>query len=242
MKKLIIGIVAILGLAGCNNGEEYSAKQNNVDIAKVESKNNGAQSHDEHSHGENANGSMDIVPTEVFNDINDLAEGAPVVIVGQIKTDSKSFEYSSAIFFESQVQVKDIYRDSQGELKKNGTITLLQNDIDEVDPIVKKGEKVLLFLTKYEGPVIEDAYRVVGLYQGHFKVNKDGKLVTVGNQNPHQVKGVNQFELSSLDSILENNPYVPEEFDPMTDKEIEEENAKERELEEQYKNNKDSTH
>lgn len=134
--------------------------------------------------------------------------------------------------------IEDINLYNEGTLTKNGTITLLQNDIYEVDPTVKKGEKVLLFLKKYEGPVIENAYRIVGLYQGHFKVNNEGNLVTVGNKNPHQINNINQFELNSLDKIVENNPYVPEESVRKTDEEIEAENEKERQLQEEfYKNN-----
>lgn len=237
MKKLIIGIVAVLGLTGCNNAGEYLDKQNNVDVPKSEIEKNSSVSQGE----ENTQGSLDIIPTDVFNTINELAESSPVVVVGQIKNNGKPFEYSSATFFEFQVQVKSIYRDTEGVLTKNGTITLLQNDIDEVDPLVKKGEKVLLFLTKYEGPVIENAYRIVGLYQGHFKIDNSGNLITVGNKNPHKIEKTTIPKLSSLDKVLENNPYVPEELTPMTDEEIEAGNENEKRLlEELNKNDKNN--
>lgn len=228
MKKLMIGITvtAVMGLAGCNTPGNYFGEQKNVSGTKsnVETSNSlsqgEAQSHD----------SLDIVPTEMFKNIEELAKHSPIVIVGQIKSDSKSFEYSSATFFESQIQVKNIYRDTKANLTKNQNITLLQNDINEVDPIVKKGEKVLLFLKKYDGPVIKNAYRIVGLYQGHFKVDNSGKLVTVGNSNEHKLDTKTVPNLNSLDEALDINPYIPEENVQMSDEEIQKLNENEQQL------------
>ena len=62
------------------------------------------------------------------------------------------------------------------DLEKGDTITLLQTYVEE-DPIVEKNDEVLLYLKKYDGPVIKDAYRIVGLMQGHFKLDKDGKYL-----------------------------------------------------------------
>jgi len=228
MKKLMIGITvtAVMGLAGCNTPGNYFGEQKNVSGTKsnVETSNSlsqgEARSHD----------SLDIVPTEMFKNIEELAKHSPIVIVGQIKSDSKSFEYSSATFFESQIQVKNIYRDTKANLTKNQNITLLQNDINEVDPIVKKGEKVLLFLKKYDGPVIKNAYRIVGLYQGHFKVDNSGKLVTVGNSNEHKLDTKTVPNLNSLDEALDINPYIPEENVQMSDEEIQKLNENEQQL------------
>jgi len=228
MKKLMIGITvtAVMGLAGCNTPSNYFGEQKNVSGTKsnVETSNSLSQG-EAHSHD-----SLDIVPTEMFKNIEELAKHSPIVIVGQIKSDSKSFEYSSATFFESQIQVKNIYRDTKANLTKNQNITLLQNDINEVDPIVKKGEKVLLFLKKYDGPVIKNAYRIVGLYQGHFKVDNSGKLVTVGNSNEHKLDTKTVPNLNSLDEALDINPYIPEENVQMSDEEIQKLNENEQQL------------
>lgn len=228
MKKLMIGITvtAVMGLAGCNTPGNYFGEQKNVSGTKsnVETSNSLSQG-EAHSHD-----SLDIVPTEMFKNIEELAKHSPIVIVGQIKSDSKSFEYSSATFFESQIQVKNIYRDTKANLTKNQNITLLQNDINEVDPIVKKGEKVLLFLKKYDGPVIKNAYRIVGLYQGHFKVDNSGKLVTVGNSNEHKLDTKTVPNLNSLDEALDINPYIPEENVQMSDEEIQKLNENEQQL------------
>lgn len=226
MKKWIIGLVAIVGLTGCNTLTNNStpaepSEQSNIDTV-VDSK---------------SKGSLDINPTEVFKDVQELATNTPTVIIGKVKNESEAFEYKGVTFYKSQVEIKDIYRDNEKVLSKNETITLLQNDIGDVDPLVKKNEKVLLFLKKYEGPVIEDAYRLVGLYQGHYKVDKDGEIITVGSKNLDKVKGTDQLSLNSLDTILEENTYIPLKRNPMTKEEIEEQNENERKLEEELQKN-----
>lgn len=49
--------------------------------------------------------------------------------------------------------VQDILRDETNQLKKGESINLLQTYVKE-DPLVKKHEKVLLFLEQYKGKVI----------------------------------------------------------------------------------------
>lgn len=234
MKKLIIGFVAILGLAGYTTFGEYLNEQSTVDLVKEE------VDIEENISQENSRppGSLDIIPSEIFSDMSELATRSSLVVVGQVKTSSEPFEYGSVTFFESQIQIKDLYRDANNGLTKNDTITLLQNDIEEIDPLVKKGEKVLLFLKKYEGPVIDDAYRIVGLYQGHFKVDSTGNLITVGNKNSHKIKTDSKSNnLSSLDEVLENSPYVEEESTVMTDEEIDAFNEEQKRLLENSKQN-----
>ncbi|WP_143406656.1 hypothetical protein [Exiguobacterium sp. AT1b] len=161
----------------------------------------------------------DLAVTESFRHIDDLATRSPVVIVGKVNSHPRSFEYHSVTFFESDIHVQRVYRDVSHELKQTDTITLLQNDMEE-DPLVRRGENVLLYLQKYEGPVIEHAYRIVGLQQGHFKVNRTGTLTSVGESNLYQESG-RSADLSKLETLLNDNPYMAEYNDVMTDEDIE---------------------
>lgn len=161
----------------------------------------------------------DLAVTESFRHIDDLATRSPVVIVGKVNSHPRSFEYHSVTFFESDIHVQRVYRDVSHELKQTGTITLLQNDMEE-DPLVRRGENVLLYLQKYEGPVIENAYRIVGLQQGHFRVNRTGTLTSVGESNLYQESG-RSADLSKLETLLNDNPYMAEYNDVMTDEDIE---------------------
>lgn len=161
----------------------------------------------------------DLAVTESFRHIDDLATRSPVVIVGKVNSHPRSFEYHSVTFFESDIHVQRVYRDVSHELKQTGTITFLQNDMEE-DPLVRRGENVLLYLQKYEGPVIENAYRIVGLQQGHFRVNRTGTLTSVGESNLYQESG-RSANLSKLETLLNDNPYMAEYNDVMTDEDIE---------------------
>lgn len=40
----------------------------------------------------------------------------------------------------------------------------------------------LLFLEKYEGPVINNAYVIKGLYQGHYKIHRN-RIIADKNNN-----------------------------------------------------------
>lgn len=191
MKKWMIGILSVAAVAGYVMFSEMLKEVNTSDLAVTES----------------------------FRHIDELATRSPVVIVGKVSSHPKSFEYRSVTFFKSDIHVQSVYRDVSHELARTDTITLLQNDMEE-GPLVKRGENVLLYLQKYEGPVIENAYRIVGLQQGHFKVNRMGTLTSVGKPNLYQDSG-RSADLSKLETLLKDNPYVAEDNDVMTDEDIE---------------------
>lgn len=191
MKKWMIGILSVAAVAGYVMFSEMLKEVNTSDLAVTES----------------------------FRHIDDLATRSPIVLVGKVSSHPKSFEYHSVTFFESDIHVQRVYRDVSQKLKQTDTITLLQNDMEE-DPLVKVGENVLLYLQKYEGPVIENAYRIVGLQQGHFKVDRTGTLTSVGESNLYQESG-RSADLSKLEALLKDNPYMAEQNDVMTDEDIE---------------------
>lgn len=191
MKKWIMGILSVAAVAGYVMFSDMLKEGNTSDLAVTES----------------------------FRHIDDLATRSPVIIVGKVSSHPRSFEYHSVTFFESDIHVQRVYRDVSQELKQTDTITLLQNDMEE-DPLVRRGENVLLYLQKYEEPVIENAYRIVGLQQGHFKVNRTGTLTSVGKSNLYQESG-RSADLSKLETLLKDNPYMAEYNDVMTDEDIE---------------------
>lgn len=190
MKKWMIGMLSVVVIAGYIMFSEMLKEENTSDLAVTES----------------------------FRHIDDLATSSPIVIVGKVRSAPKPFTHQSVTFFESHIQVQRVYRDVNGQLKSADTITLLQNDMEE-DPLVKRDETVLLYLQRYEGPVMENAYRIVGLQLGHFKVNRTGTLTSVGKPNLYQESGLSA-DLSKLETSLKNNPYVEERNEVMTDEEI----------------------
>ena len=125
-----------------------------------------------------------------------------------------------------------MYRDENKELQKNDEIILLQNDIDDLDPKVIKNEEVLLFIKKYEGPVIKNAYRIVGLVQGHFKL-KDGQLISKTDQKSKIYNNTNSISVEEVKDALSITPYDPKKNEIKTIEEIEKQNEKEKELKKQ---------
>ncbi|WP_214814013.1 hypothetical protein [Exiguobacterium sp. s196] len=200
MKKWMIGMLSVVVIAGYIMFSEMMKEENTSDLAVTES----------------------------FRHIDDLATSSPIVIVGKVRSAPKPFTHQSVTFFESHIQVQRVYRDVNGQLKSADTITLLQNDMEE-DPLVKRDETVLLYLQRYEGPVMENAYRIVGLQLGHFKVNRTGTLTSVGKPNLYQESGLSA-DLSKLETSLKDNPYVEERNEVMTDEEIEAFNENEERL------------
>ena len=200
MKKWMIGMLSVVVIAGYIMFSEMLKEENTSDLAVTES----------------------------FRHIDDLATRSPIVIVGKVRSAPKPFTHQSVTFFESHIQVQRVYRDVNGQLKSADTITLLQNDMEE-DPLVKRDETVLLYLQRYEGPVMENAYRIVGLQLGHFKVNRTGTLTSVGKPNLYQKSGLSA-DLSKLETSLKDNPYVEERNEVMTDEEIEAFNENEERL------------
>ncbi|WP_214815312.1 hypothetical protein [Exiguobacterium sp. s131] len=190
MKKWMIGMLSVVVIAGYIMFSEMLKEENTSDLAVTES----------------------------FRHIDDLATSSPIVIVGKVRSAPKPFTHQSVTFFESHIQVQRVYRDVNGQLKSADTITLLQNDMEE-DPLVKRDETVLLYLQRYEGPVMENAYRIVGLQLGHFKVNRTGTLTSIGKPNLYQESGLSA-DLSKLETSLKDNPYVEERNEVMTDEEI----------------------
>ncbi|KOP81324.1 hypothetical protein AMS60_01740 [Bacillus sp. FJAT-21945] len=61
-----------------------------------------------------------------------------------------------------------------------------------------------MFLKKYEGPVIEDAYRLMGLHQGHYKIDKEGEIYPVGENKLKEISNLIEISnLNVLDTFME---------------------------------------
>lgn len=210
MKKWLIvsSLIAIMALTGCMQNLDPEEHTNKVNEIK--------------------NG--DAAQVEVFNSFDELASHSPTVVIAQVTSDNIEFEYQRVNFVRTELQIESVHRDINNELFKDSTITLLQSDVGDLDPVVNKNEKVLLFLKKYEGPVINNAYRIVGLSHGHFKVN-NGIFVSIADEKSNIYKSTEGLTSKTLDSVLKNNPFQPSNSKPMSEQEIKEQNQREKELE-----------
>lgn len=103
--------------------------------------------------------------------IDDLIISSEVIIEAIATDKVKNANYLGANFVQTVVEVKKVYKGSEHISGKE--IHLLQTLMVQ-DPLIKKDERVLLFLEKYTGPVTSDvAFISKGLFQGHYKIKKD---------------------------------------------------------------------
>lgn len=103
--------------------------------------------------------------------IDDLTNNSQVILEAVVKDKIKSINYVDVDFVETALNVNKIYKGAEFVTGKE--ILLLQTMIEQ-DPLVVKGERVLLFLDKYSGPVTSDSTFVTkGLYQGHYKLSNN---------------------------------------------------------------------
>jgi len=114
-----------------------------------------------------ADGKVSFVP----KNFSDLINNSQVIVEAEATDNRKEFSYLKANFVQTDLKIKKIYKGTS--LVNGNNIWLLQTLMMQ-DPIIKNGEKVLLFLDKYEGPVTSDETFVLkGLYQGHYKIIND---------------------------------------------------------------------
>ncbi len=125
-----------------------------------------------------------------YESIDDLIKDSPIIVIGTVNGENKELEYGHVTFALTEFKVETAIRGAVPE-----TINILQTRMAE-DPYIKNGDRMVLFLTKYTGPVAEDAYRMKGLYQGQYKV--EGTKVIKDRDN----KLAGSEVLESLDSLI----------------------------------------
>lgn len=126
---------------------------------------------------------------EHYKSLESLVYDSTLVAVVKAKDEPEEISYKGATFITNQLDVKEVILGDENLEQQN--IKLLEIGMGPTDLNVVNGpDKFLLFLEKYEGPVTDNAYSVNGVYQGKFRVKKDGSLEYGGKS----VQGVNYFQ------------------------------------------------
>jgi hypothetical protein len=125
-----------------------------------------------------------------YKSMDDLIKDSPIIVIGTVDGGNEEVEYSRVTFALTTFKVETAIRGTVP-----GTINILQTKMSE-DPYINNGDRMLLFLVKYTGPVSDNAYRMKGLYQGQYKI--DGTKVIRNGDN----KLTGSEILESLDSLI----------------------------------------
>lgn len=164
-----------------------------------------------------------------YDNIDILAESTPTVIKCKVSGSNMKFAYDNMNFIKTQVDVKSIYRDNYN-LKVGDKITILQSDIDE-DPTMSKNDDLVLFIEKYEGPIISDAYVIKGCMQGHFNI-KGNKIYSKAKEYSQIYKNtIAGIDENDFKATLEKVKFKKPDSTKPSKEEIEKQNQKEKELE-----------
>ncbi len=99
--------------------------------------------------------------------LDSLTEDSDTIVEGKATQLQEEFKYDDISFYKTQVKIRAVLKGQP--ISKNECITILQTKSIE-DPAIGKNSNIILFLEKYEGPIISDAYVCKGLSQGHYKV------------------------------------------------------------------------
>ncbi|MBA2939136.1 hypothetical protein HZF08_12545 [Paenibacillus sp. CGMCC 1.16610] len=126
--------------------------------------------------------------SESFSTVDELKQKAEVIVEVNI-SDAKAEKYNEVVFTLSNAEVKKIYK---GELQNKTSINILEtggvhNHIEhtfEGEKTLKKQDTAILFLKKYNGPVTKEAYVILGMYQGKFKLDKSGTVIGKNKELP----------------------------------------------------------
>ena len=119
---------------------------------------------------------------ERFETLSDLTDRATNIVEVSILDKAETVEYGQVFFTISQAKVLSSLK---GDITPNTEIRIIETGGSMPNgqefkfngiPVVKKGEHLFLFVEKYVGPVAQNAYVPLGVYQGKFKVQGDNVI------------------------------------------------------------------
>ncbi len=124
-----------------------------------------------------------------YSSVTELAQASELIVVGTvIATDARPFV--NMPFSVARVQISEIVK---GEGRR--TVNVLQTgglfprSSKTSSPtegvfgqrVARQGERYILFLYRYEGPVADDAYMALGEFQGRFLLDRTNRVSFNGN-------------------------------------------------------------
>lgn len=129
------------------------------------------------------------IPVYTINQTGEISDGYSTIqalksdssLIARVNIrDVETLKYNDVIFTISNATITNVFK---GNIEPR-TIRILEtggihNNIEyvfEENKVFKRNEKAIVFLKKYKGPIVDDAYVVLGVFQGKF-IEKDDKLI-----------------------------------------------------------------
>lgn len=131
-----------------------------------------------------------------FQTVGELSKSAKLVIVGKaVSSDNRPYQnipFTLVTIEVERVLQGDVNVGDQLQIVETGGVFAGQSKTGDAGqaveaafegvPVMKEGERWLLFLTQYDpGPVAKDAYSVLGVFQGKARIGDTGKIIFTGD-------------------------------------------------------------
>lgn len=115
-----------------------------------------------------------------YDSFSELEKDADVIVEVEIEN-IDTILFSDVVFSVSSAKVTNVlkgeYTEKTINILETGGIYKGQEYVFEENPVSKKNQKQLLYLVRYVGPIHDDAYVILGVYQGKFNIDKNNKLI-----------------------------------------------------------------
>lgn len=118
---------------------------------------------------------IDAKRNEAFFSWMDLIKSSEQIVIGQVgEVVEKNLPEGDWGYFVTEITIKESIKST---FKPGDSICLFQTAYVRQDPLVQKGEEVLLFLTPYINPRLKNGntFRCMGLFDGQYKI-REGKV------------------------------------------------------------------
>lgn len=134
-----------------------------------------------------------------YKSVDELKRNAEIIV--RVKAEKvKSLTFQNTVFTVSTNDVQKVYKGtsvpSTLKVLETGGLIGDKNYVFESSPVLSPGEEAVLFLERYDGPITNDAYVVLGAFQGKF--NATGEELTP-QKNSHEslirVHSIRDFDL-----------------------------------------------
>ncbi|MDP4088986.1 MAG: hypothetical protein Q8930_06905 [Bacillota bacterium] len=102
--------------------------------------------------------------------LQQLVKDSPLIIVGEVTEKKQDVKVNKVKYILSEVRIMEALKENM--LLNSDVIGVMQMN-NRQDPVVKQGEKVLLFLEPYGDTEVENGYVCVGLCQGYYRFQKE---------------------------------------------------------------------
>lgn len=144
--------------------------------------------------------------------LEQLFEFSPIIVECDVTGDNIKFKYENIDFVKTDIVIKKVLRDINSMLNNKNTITILQSDTEDI-PVIKKGEKLILFLSEYEGPIIDNSYVIKGAQYGVLKI-KDNKITAKYKNDANFENSIKQEidDIEKIEEMSEKIKYNPSKY------------------------------